>query len=73
MLKTIKLLESIGQNTSIQQFDSIHAQLASENITENEINDLINSNIPLVCSWVPEDDEKDNDGSNNEEEIKILN
>ena len=71
MLKTIKLLESIGQNSSIHQFNSVHAQLASENISEEEINELVNSNIPLVCAWAPEDDEKEND--NSEEEITRLN
>ena len=80
MYKTIKLLETVGQNISIKQFETAYDMLTQENISEEEINNLVNSNIPLICAWSPQDDdeketekeeEKDNkDKKNKSDKIK---
>jgi len=59
MYKTIQMLEMIGQNSSIKQYETVHEMLVQENISEAEINELIESNIPLICAWIPQDDEKE--------------
>jgi len=63
MSNTIKLLESIGQNASLKEFDTLGQLLAQQNISEAEIKALVNSNTPLVCAWEPEDDDENTNPS----------
>ena len=70
MTTTLKLLENIGQCTSLNEFDSVGQLLAQQEISEEAINDLINSNIPLVCAWEPEDDDEKKEEKEEEEDTK---
>jgi len=71
MTTILQLLENIGQNTSLKEFDTINQLLEQQKISEEDINELINSNTPLVCAWVPEDDDdKDDNEKEGEEEEK---
>ena len=66
MYKTIQMLEMIGQNSSIKQYETAHDMLVQENISDEGVNDLIDSNIPLMCVWVTPD-EKDNETEDDDE------
>ena len=66
MYKMIQMLEMIGQNSSIKQHETVQDMLLQENISEGEINDLIDSNIPLMCVWVSPDD-KDKETEDDDE------
>ena len=66
MYKTIQILEMIGQNSSIKQYETAHDMLVQENISDEGVNDLIDSNIPLMCVWVTPD-EKDNETEDDDE------
>ena len=66
MYKTIQMLEMIGQNLSIKQYETAHDMLVQENISDEGVNDLIDSNIPLMCVWVTPD-EKDNETEDDDE------
>lgn len=59
MKNKIKTLELIGQTTSIKQFETAHEMLSNQGFTNSSINDLVNSNTPLVCSWAPDEDDDD--------------
>lgn len=75
MYKTIQMLEMIGQSSSIKQYETVHDMLVQENVSEEEINDLIDSNIPLMCVWVPPDekDNEDDDEDDGEKKDKKVN
>ena len=68
MTTVLQLLENIGQNTSLKEFDSICQLLEPQKISEEEINELISSNTPLVCAWVPEEDDDDKEDKEKEGE-----
>lgn len=67
MYKTIQLLAQLGQNASIKQYQTVQEMLLEQNIPENEINDLIESNIPLVCAWIPQENEPEPDHDDQED------
>lgn len=58
MYRAVKILERIGQSSSINQFETAQEMLLQEGISEEEIDNLINSNIPLICAWSPADDKR---------------
>jgi hypothetical protein len=68
MYKTIKTLEMIGQNTSINQFETAQEMLLQEGISEEDIDNLVNSNIPLICAWVPDDDKRNKEHEDDDDE-----
>ena len=60
MNNKIKTLETLGQNSSIKQFESVQEMLLNQGIIVENISDLISANQPLICTWEPdEDDDKD--------------
>ncbi|MBL4661292.1 MAG: hypothetical protein JKY19_13120 [Alcanivoracaceae bacterium] len=59
MNSAIKILEKIGQNTSLKQHDDLLEMLTSLDVKENSF-DSINLK-ENVCVLVPEDDESGDD------------
>ena len=60
MKPTIKLLEEIGQSTSLNQFDSIKEMLSDIEEYDELIN-LLNINNDLVCGVFQENEDEGED------------
>ncbi len=70
MYKTIQMLAELGQNASIKQYQTIQEMLLEHNISEQEINNLIESNTPLICAWIPQENEPDDEPNDECDEDK---
>ncbi len=72
MYKTIQILAQLGQIASVNDYHTVQEMLEEHNISEQQINDLVNSNTPLVCAWIPQDDEQEEDDSdqNDDQQLK---
>jgi hypothetical protein len=60
MNPTIKILEEIGQSTSLNQFDSIKEMLNDLNEYE-DVNTLLKKDNDLVCGQFQEDEDEEED------------
>jgi hypothetical protein len=58
MNRTLELLEALGKNSSIKQFENMQDMMLQENMTEDDMNSIIDANIPLMCIWVPPKEEE---------------
>lgn len=64
MNQAIKILEEIGQNTSLNQHENLIEMLKSLDVKENTFDNINLIKKELVCGLLPEDDGEDE----NEEE-----
>lgn len=57
MGNTVKILEQLGQNASIKQFDSLNEMLENANLNQTEASNLRNSENELTCLLFPPEEQ----------------
>ncbi len=67
--KLIKILEEIGKNHSINQYESVQ-EMIDKLRKDNELIDLINMKNDLVCGMFREDEDEDEDDDKEEKEAE---
>ncbi len=65
---SIELLEKIGANLSIKQYESTQQMLHHQDLDENNIKFLIDSNLPIFCGWSKEGEDGDEEEEEKEKE-----
>lgn len=68
MNSAIKILEEIGQNTSLNQHKNLIEMLKSLDVKEDTFNKIDPKTKEFVCLLFPEDDDKEEDKEDNKEE-----
>ena len=61
MNSAIKILEEIGQSTSLKQHDDLLEMLTSLNVKESSFDSINLTEKEFVCVLLPEDDESGDD------------
>ncbi len=67
-MQLAKILETIGENTSLKDFDTLEELLAESEVAPKIINQIMATNSNLICGLFPERDEPDNDDDDNDEQ-----
>ena len=62
MTKYIKVLEQLGQTTSIQQYQSLDEMIDDRRVDRVEVDKMFSQSSELYCIHAPGDDD---DGDNN--------
>ncbi len=74
-MKLAKILETIGENTSLKEFDTLEEFLAESEVEPKIMNEIIAKNSNLVCGMFPERDvpdekEQEDEDSDEDNEVK---
>jgi hypothetical protein len=74
-MKLAKILEIIGENTSLKEFDTLEELLTESEVEPIIINEIIAKNSNLICGQFPErdDPDKEDDEEEKEEEERQVN
>ena len=67
MNKEIKILEEIGQSTSINEHDSLTEMLASVGLKDASIENISLKTQDFVCMLFPQDDKNDDEKEDNKD------
>jgi hypothetical protein len=73
MNTAIKILEEIGQSTSIKQHDDLVEMLATLKIQESSIENIYLKKHEFVCLLVPAKDDDDTDDTEEQEDTEEIN
>ena len=69
-MKLAKILETIGENASLKEFDTLEELLTESEVEPKIINEIIAKNSNLICGQFPERDDPDKEEDDDEEKKK---
>ncbi len=67
-MKLAKILETIGESTSLKDFDTLEELLTESEVEPKVINQIMAKNSNLVCGQFPERDDPDREDDDEEKE-----
>ena len=67
-MKLIEILETIGENTSLKEFDTLDELLTESEVEPKIINEINAKNSNLICGQFPERDDPDKENDDDDEE-----